>query len=258
MSTEIYYDYNSTSSAWYPSSKYEYTYNADGNMSTEFYYGYNSTSSAWVLSYKSEYIYDTDGNMVTYTNYDYDSTSGVWGSSFKIENIYDTDGNMVTYTNYDYNLTTSTWDPSFKEELTYDLSISINDIIVPASWYSYSFFKNKPLGTIDYEWDTLSSTWVSSKSYTLYYSSFKVPVIKYLVASAKPFSIEKKSDNIRINFNSVAPVNVSLCDASGRRLVCKNIKSGEFIDISDLAPGFYILGISRNDGIARSCCILKE
>jgi YD repeat-containing protein len=258
MLTKIDYDYNSTSSAWVPSYKYECAYDTKGNMLTAIYYDYNSTSETWDSShkYKYEYTYDASGNILTEMGYDSNTTSYAWDSSDKYEYSYDVNGNVLIYTEYNYDTTFSAWVPSSKEELTYDLSISITDVIVPTSWYSY--YKNKLLGFINYEWDTLSSTWVSSYIYTLNYSSFNVPVIKYPVASAKPFSIEKKSDNIRINFNSATPLVASLCNASGRRLICKNVKSGGIVDISDLAPGIYILGISGNDGVARSCRILKE
>ena len=51
-------DWNSETSQWVNSSKYEYTYDANGNPTVEIYSLWNSETSQWENSDKSEYTYD--------------------------------------------------------------------------------------------------------------------------------------------------------------------------------------------------------
>lgn len=90
------YVWNSESSKWDESSKYEYSYDASGKLKTEEWSV--CLSGSWRKESQTEYKYDGDGKLMTQlVSY---LESGVWEVAIKYEYAYKEDGMLLSISEY--------------------------------------------------------------------------------------------------------------------------------------------------------------
>ena len=117
---EIDYYWNSETSSFEPSSKYERTFDANGNRTLEIGYNWNSETVSFEPSSKYEWTYDANGNPTLQINYNWNSETASFEPYSKNERTYDANSNRTLEIDYNWNSETASFEPSFKYEWTFD------------------------------------------------------------------------------------------------------------------------------------------
>jgi hypothetical protein len=253
-------DWNSETSQWENSDKYEYTYDANGNPTVEIDSDWNSETSQWKNSDKSEYTYDANGNPTVGINSDWNSETSQWENYSKYESTYDANGNPTVVIYSRWNSETSQWKNYDKSEYTYDLSYSLNDLILPNIYSfapSYSnLIVNKPVDFISYDYG--QGSWVNSSKGTYQYSTVNGTSVSGLNMNAYSIYPNPASDNINFNItNSNNTFTFELYDSQGRKLISKEITNNRQLSLEGLAKGIYLYNLNI-DGEIQSGKLIKE
>ena len=116
----LYIRYDSyDSQSFVPRSKYEYTFDDNGHKTREVNYSWNTESQSFIISYKDEYTYNENGILTTTrTNWDIESQS--WFFLGKSENTFDENGNQTLSINYLWSSESQSFVPSMKFERSFD------------------------------------------------------------------------------------------------------------------------------------------
>ncbi len=257
---EIYSYWNSETSQWENSDKYEDTYDANGNLTVLIYSYWNSGTSQWVNSDLEEYTYDANGNPTVRIYSGWNSETSQWVNPSKAEYTYDANGNPTVEIYSLWNSETSQWENSSKYEYTYDLSYGLNDLILPNLNYfvpDYSnLIVNKPVDFIDYNY--IDGSWVNVWKGTYYYSTVNVTSVSDL--SKQVYSIYPNPVLDRLNFNIQHSNNTftfELYDSQGRKLISKEIINNSQLNLEGLTKGIYLYNLII-DGEIQSGKLIKE
>ena len=149
---------------------------------------------------------------------------------------------------YDWNEINSQWVADYKYEFTCDYSYNTSDLILP---YSFSdddgtiFYNNMLTGAVFYEWDNTLNEWVKEGKVTYYYSEQYVNSVPEayrveLSVYPNPFSTYV-SFNISGNYNEII---LEIFDIQGRKIISKEIKNGENVNMEGLNTGMYFYNLT--------------
>ncbi|WP_321436493.1 T9SS type A sorting domain-containing protein [uncultured Bacteroides sp.] len=247
---------------WGVSMKYEFTYDANGKITVALNSIWFDESSMWFPYMKHEYFYDANGKLTTeiLSNMDFMTFQLVPNS--KDEYTYDTNGNNSQYIVSKWNTTTSQWDLYSKEISTYDLLYKLSDLIFPSGFPMMNFLyviptanvNNKLLEEQDYLWN--NTGWDDSSKTTYYYSELNGSGINELNADELIIYPNPVSDGFRLN-TSEKNVQVSIYDLSGSILLTKQLSGNEYIDVSNLSKGIYLVRVTTEKGLTTKKFIKK-
>lgn len=281
---------------WDPEMKYEYTYDSNGRCTQFIVYNVERGTGNWVAVIKFDFTYNDSGKMITvvntmlfdsqwitYMKYDltYD-TNGRLGTETlsqwdfvsdqlllksKYEYGYDTNGNNKTYLTSEWNASANNWDLYSNETSTYNTSYNFSDLIFP-SGYSMFFITylpsagdihNMPVEDIETLWDKATSVWNNSTK-THYYFSVNIGtgINETKASESDEFIVYPNpvSDGFRLN-TSEKNVRISIYDLSGSLLLTKQISGDEYIDISTLPQGMYMVRATTENGLVTKKIVKK-
>ena len=135
---EIYFNVNGLNS------RYEYSYDENGNQTLYIQYRWNSESQSFVPSMKNESSFDENGNGTHSVSYNWNSESQSFFPSGKEENTFDENGNQTQSVSYNWDLVSQSFVPSRKNEYTFDENGNQTQSIL-------------------YNWDLVSQSFVPSR-----------------------------------------------------------------------------------------------
>lgn len=114
--------WNDINSRWVNSGKFEYTYDAGGNLTMQVSSNWKESASAWVLNLKGEFTFDENGFKVLDIYNKWNDTISQWIPLSKYEYTFDANGNMTLHSWYDWDVNTSRWVADRNLEYSYDAS----------------------------------------------------------------------------------------------------------------------------------------
>ncbi|KAF0237174.1 MAG: hypothetical protein FD181_2098 [Prolixibacteraceae bacterium] len=248
-----------TSKQWEPSSKYESTYDSQGNLILllESDYTYVNNTMTWKLRSKVEYTYDPNGNLTQELEYDLDNNNQLVLDD-KIVYAYDGAGNNTLnfyYSNWD--VQTNQWGDIYKEEYTYDNRYTKNDLILPPDWFDDDI-THMITEIKGFYWDSSTNEWVSGYQISLAYSPVNVTSVNqvdvaFVNVYPNPFS---KSVSFSIP-DSYSQISFELFDIQGRKLISKAIGNNEKLSLIGLTSGMYLYNLNM-DGKIQKGKLVKE
>lgn len=115
--TEITYVYD-YSSGLKKQDKYEYVFDAEGNVVKNTIYYWNEENDSWVLNWIREYSFDSKGRQRYYRSKYY--SNGYVSSSDYDENDYDDNDNIIINIRHSWNYESLDWIPAQKYEYAFD------------------------------------------------------------------------------------------------------------------------------------------
>jgi hypothetical protein len=256
MTQSQHFNWSANISQWVARNKDEYSYDANGNMTQDLYYNWEATISLWIPSEKEEDTYDAFGRITQTIFYDWDKTNSLWVTYNKEDYIWDSNGNESQYIWYNWDEITSQWVASYKTEYTYNNLYSFSDLILPflpyfsevSSVYISQLFNHMLISDVGYSWDEGSGQWVTDGNGTYYYSaqnSNAVPDISTKELNVYPNPVSEKLSFIIPE--KYSPITFELFDLQGRKVMTKEIASGENVSMASLKKGMYFYNLITNN-----------
>ena len=200
-----------------------------------------------IFTYKNEYEYDTNGNQTLLTRYGWDTETDNLIPFSKLESTYDEENYYKQVMYYKWYKGLGLYKQSFKKE--YDVIIDTDTKRVREGLlFVYDTNFN--------QWNTLNeekykSYWYYTKTSTLSSQSlnkntsliFPNPTSKFL----KVILSEELSEPL-----------LEIFDATGKKVLSKELLSDESIDVSALTPALYFYKIKDGKVLKKSGKIIKQ
>ena len=228
-------------------SKYEYSYDENGNETLEIEYNWDSESQSFVPSSKLESSYDENGNRTLYIQYNWDSESQSLVPESKEEFSYDENNFKTNETIYTWNPVLGIYKPIFKMDI---------------STFSETDTKLVREG-IMYEYDTNLNTWneLEGEEFKSYWYYTKESSLSTNSVELNSFSIypNPTKGNLKIN-SSESLINpfFELYDIKGSKIFSKPFNFSEPIDVNGLKPSIYLYKIIDGNEVKQSGKVIKE
>lgn len=280
-------EWDIATSQWVASIRYDYTYDANNNYTLILIYSWDKDTSQWENAMKHEFTYDASSKLtmtlvsiwmdewIPYTKdeYTYDANSRLATdihsilsyTSFPLQLVldskdeysYDANGNITQDLVSKWDASISQWVYYSKDINTYDLSYSFSDLIFPSGYSMIAFaylisisdVYNKPLDDIEYLWNKTITDWDNNIKTIYYYSELNGSGVNDLKADKLIIYPNPVSEGFRLN-NSEKNVQVSIYDLSGSLLFIKQISDDEYINVSTLSQGLYMVRVTTEKGSA--------
>ena len=248
--------WNKDTGLWENTMKYEFTYDANNQLTMTLV---SMWMDEWLPYMKDEYTYYNNGRLETdihsilsYTTFPFQLVL-----DSKNEYSYDANGNITQDLVSKWDITTSQWIYYSKDINTYDLSFSVSDLIFPSGYSMIAFaylisipdVYNKPLDDIEYLWNKTITDWDKNTKTIYYYSELNGSGVNDLKADELTIYPNPVSEGFRLN-NSEKNVQVSIYDLSGSLLFIKQISDDEYINVSTLSQGLYMVRVTTEKGSA--------
>jgi hypothetical protein len=268
----IYYDWQSTAKQWAKSSKSDYTYDSQGMLIQRIESDWSANTSTWEEDSKSEYEYDLNNNLILQTDYDYwpgywekawkyefqydiynnlileldhvwDNTNNQWNQWYKSEYTWDAQDNLSYDISYVWNETGGIWENLSKNEYQYDTSYSFSELIFPTIYEEFPWIFNKMITKqLHYVWYESISSWGLFYTTSFYYSDYLPGYIEEPDPIHFQLYPNPAGEKIYITVEDLNIDEVRVYSLAGQ-IVMQVSPHGEFIDISALTPGMYIVEV---------------
>lgn len=261
----IAYSMDVDAGAWVATMKFDFTYNDSGKVATVI----NSMlyANEWITYMKYELTYDTNGRLGTEILSQWDFISKKLVLKWKYEYGYDANGNNTTYLTSEWNATANNWDLYSNETSTYNPSYNFSDLIFPSGYSMVSItylpsagdINNMPVEDIETLRDNTNTVW-NNNTKTHYYFSANIGtgINETKAGEFDEFIVYPNpvSDGFRLN-TSEKNVRISIYDLSGSLLLTKQISGNEYINISTLPQGMYMVRVTTEMGMITKKVIKK-
>ena len=216
------------------SSRDRYYFSYDNNGNCTWAKVYRLQNNAWKESREYEFTYDANGNQTLRIGYYWQNDD--WGERNKTEKSYDANGNDTLQ--IDYTWQNNDWVKSSKYENTYNLSYSKTDLIYILDFAMSGMLTERRT----YSWN--GTGWNNTDVYTFYWSEWKTTGI---VETRHATSLQVYPNPTRdiLHFSLATPFEIR--DIQGRMLL-KNDKAVESVNINSLPSGIYFITLSTERG----------
>lgn len=250
------YTWDGDLSMWIVGMKDEFTYDANNRMATSIHSIWYDEATLWFPMMKYEYAYGTSGKTATEIRSNWDFMNNKWVNDSKYEFAYDANGNNNQSIVSNWNHQTSQWDLFSKEENTFDLAYQFSDLIFPSgapslntyNWNIAAGIVNKPLADTGFLWNSTGTSWSNNEKTIYYYSELNGTGTNELKANEFMIYPNPVSDGFRLN-TAGKVVQVSIYDLSGSLLLAKQISDNEYINVSTLSQGIYMVRVASENGL---------
>lgn len=105
---------------WINDDKYQYEYDANGNLILYIYSKWNPSTEELELKWQEEMVYNSTGNLIEKTAYRRDTTLDVWVPANKFAYVYNEEGVQTIRELYLWNENTNDWGIAEKDMYEYD------------------------------------------------------------------------------------------------------------------------------------------
>ncbi|MDP2891169.1 MAG: T9SS type A sorting domain-containing protein [Bacteroidota bacterium] len=253
---------NYFSKQWEPSTKYESTYDSQGNLVVSLESSASNFNNTWIWTpdNKYEYTYDPKGLLTQILEYEMDSNNQ-WKLDNKDIYIYDDSGNNTqSLYYYNWDLQTSQWDDVYKSEYTYDNRYTFNDLILP--WGddedSNNYFGHMITEISEYGWNISTKEWILEYEMAFAYSPVNVTAINQLDAELSKVYPNPFSESVSFSIpGSYSEISFELFDLQGRKLFAKAIGNNEKVNMEGFQSGMYLFKLNV-DGKVQNGKLVKE
>ena len=268
--------------AFIPGVKVEYKYNADGKVDLVIDYSFINSSIKWVPISKREIEYKSNGKEISSKGYIYINSTDLWmlnsqtivyyndndrpikevylrvveNSSEllpqrKTEFTFDQNGNLIEETDAKWDKSLNVWFFTDKVEYVYNNAYSFEDLILPFfnDEGELIYFNSMLTGLKEFEWDENSNAWTQIDSVRFYYSEY-IPTSTDNVLESQVI-IYPNPFNDQISFELPAGyqnVYFELFDASGNRILSKNLDNDKNLLLTGLSEGIYFYKMIMDKG----------
>lgn len=233
---------------WINENKYEYTYDANGRMITDLYSWWDSSldDSRWRPRTKYEYTYNSDGKVTTEKVTEFETFGSNIESVSKYDYTYDSNGNPTQELKSTWETSISDWVLREKAIWTYDLSFDLSDLIFPPAIFKDYDVYNKPLDYITYSLDETMSNWEIDYKSIPYYSNQNGTGISEIRSIEPVIYPSHVSEGFYLK-SSEKNMQVSIYNLSGTLLFNKQVSGDEYINVSTLSKGIYLVKIATGN-----------
>ena len=233
--------------------KTDYTYDENKNLSTKEESIWDISTSLWISDWESILTYDPDGNINEQIDSEYLLPDGIWQERFKGEYSFDEQNNPLTEIYSQWDEATSQLVPSSKYEYVYDQGTLLSALVAPPiSWFVADYREqivSKPLGYISYDYN--SDTPAFEEYYQeVYFYNEHYPTHAHGSQASPLGSVfpNPASDYITIIFAGEYPqATFELFDATGRRVILRQLENGERLNLEGIQKGIYFYRISAKE-----------
>ena len=228
-------------------SKYEYSFDENGNQTLYIQYNWDSESQSLVPYSKSESTYDENGNRTLFIQYIWDSV---------IEVFYEFSKEMKSYDEFGY-------------VLDYEIHNWIQELnqMKPVNKTVYSTLSETETNLVRegiiYEYDTNFNTWneLEGEEFKSYFYYTKTSSLSTNSVELNSFSIYPNPTKGYLKINSseslINPF-FELYDIKGSKIFSKPFNFSEPIDVNGLKPSIYLYKIIDGNEVKQSGKVIKE
>ncbi|MCL2246289.1 MAG: T9SS type A sorting domain-containing protein [Lentimicrobiaceae bacterium] len=221
--------------------KYEYDYDASGNITLRVSYWCNEGETELLLQAKDIYEYDDAGNITMSEKYYKDWITGDLAGD-KEENTYDEVGNRIMFISYEWEM--DNWVKLGKCEFIYDLDFPAAMLTIPSS---------NDIDDYNMEYQRLELKKYSWNGFE--YKEFKSDIYYWTAQGMQGISNPQPQNNIITLYPNPAHseiyvqlaiqerANYSIYNNTGQKLISGQVRDGEFINVESLSPGIYFFNI---------------
>ncbi len=232
-SSQEYYDY----------ARLIYTYNNENQISE---INANAFGSQ-VQGYKDEYYYDSNGDLLEIIRFRPD-INDKWIRDIRYLFQYFKNVGWFYKSEYDWNSVIKVWEITNQLSCkSYDESVEGDSLIVP-------YFPDNRLFRFkidSFEWnykdDRFSSGWDDKAIYELHYSQQSISSTSKILESSLRIFPNPVMDYINITVLGYQPVELTIFDLNGKRLLVRNFCNSSRVDLSNFDKGFYFCRIGFKD-----------
>ncbi len=251
-------------------SKLEISYDNDNQITSYIIYSYDED---WVIdaectnAIEDGIVYNNNGyiEQVIMGNYEDENADGEdeWVNSFKVSFVYDSNNNRTDEIEYNYD--NGAWVKSDDGAYSYDTDYTLSDIYSIPAVYSSDLYQyellSEPINNIvtaqiDYTYDGENESFDNAKKF--YYSEITTTSVDKTESDAISIYPNPVSSSFTVNFsNSANTAVIELYNATGNKLMSKEIGSGESVDIDNYTSGIYFYTLTVN-GKTQNGKLLKK
>ncbi|MDD3077539.1 MAG: T9SS type A sorting domain-containing protein [Paludibacter sp.] len=242
-----------------------YNYDDNGRRISKTYYQWEETTGEWVWQSNAYYTYsgDTiitssdegidDKELVFYKNGLQDSTlrfekdgDGVWKPSSSSKYSYNVESNPVLIIDYSYDETNQTFEPTMKADYIYGIDVNGKNYC-----YGNFLFWDGTMWTDTTDYQN-GMQLVQSIELTIYYTMKQVKAVvnRSKTTEANTVSIypNPTTEGIYINSDMEMENTISIYNLNGSKILCQKVKGNEYVPVSGLPDGIYIITVSNQNG----------
>lgn len=244
--------YSTATNSWMNDEKSICNYNSNQQKTEQIYYSWDGTSSSWINSLKMIFSYDSNGAITQRIKYEWNSG---WVNYTKETYTYNSLGNKVecqrfrwennnwiagTIINSSYNSSNQ-----LTEEVTNTYLSSSNKWVIDFKFsYSYDVYGNV-LEQIYSSWDSNLLRWVQSSKVVNYNSSKSISTAYKNELSQNTVLFPNPTTNFFVIKNCPENCNITLYDATGRKIIEKSYQENEQVEMTKYPKGIYYLKINN-------------
>jgi hypothetical protein len=263
MTLETEYQWNESLADWVLSWKTEYSYNGLDQLSLKEEFNWDSDLSQWINSWKSALSYDAGGNVDQQFDSIYLEPDGPWQERWLASYTFDAQNNPLTETYSQWVESSGMLELNTKYEYLYENETLLADLMAPpTSWFWPDYREqivNKPLGHIGKGYNTDISAFETVYQEVYFYNTPGFPLgigtESVPLVSIYPNPVR---DFLSLNFSGASrSVLFELYDASGRRILIKEVQRGERLNLEEVQNGLYLYRITSGEQV-QTGKLLKE
>jgi hypothetical protein len=260
--------WNSSTLGFDANTQRTFYYNVSGSLIQEIGQTYNSSTSTYNYTDKYDYTY-TSANMPATTTYSV-WTGGSWVAMNMYTYSYDASNNRTSELYQTYNTTTMAWDnvtlENFSSFVSGNPQLEIDqkwDTAAGGSWknnlertYSYNSY-NQLVNSVDESWN-VAGFWEHAngdRASNYYYETYSTAGVNYVAANGEVniFPIPAQNTlNIKLNWNEAQAFTVAIYDMNGAVVrtwsVPATAQYTTGISTANFASGNYVVKIAGTNG----------
>lgn len=247
------------------------SYDSYGRKTSHSWYKWDKDLNSWVFQSDEFYTYsgDTlitsssegidDKEVIYYTNGLRDSTvrfekdNGVWEKFSSSKYTYNADNNPAVIVDYSYDKTSQTFNPSTKSDYNYGIDENGKNY----GYFTYLFWNGTTwTNTIDQSGYQI----VQIIQGTFYYKIKEVkPTTEDELTKCASIRIypNPATESVYINSDEETENTVSVYTLNGERVFYQQVKGNEYIPVSTLPNGIYLITVTNQKGILKEKLIKK-
>ena len=251
------YRFDIAQNKWIPQEKMEYpTYDSFGNKTEIIKSTWEVSKTNWKFISKQINNYNSNNIATLLSSYSWNESINDWIGYGKYEYVFDENDNIIDASKYSWDAIRNDWKGNSRREHLYDKAYSIDDLILP-SWLITENRFNKPVQFLDYNWNPNSNNWIEFKLSTLYYSDVVISKVSEPFFSNTKVFPNPVNDLLHIS-NMDDFREYSILNMQGM-----TVKSGILNDYSnsislvEFTPGMYLVRL-KGENRVHSAKILKQ
>ncbi len=273
-------DFNADTLKVTSKTKYDISYDANGNQTSYAEFQWNFYLNTWQGLYsKTERTYDDSSRIISDVRYFWDNEKEDWVGDRKRETSYDENGNKTSDALIYWNEAANKWIPDYKDEYYYDNENERTkrvyydwnnsseqwdvEYIMFYTKYNYLLDDNNNLILYEYvQWDENLLKWRAVEKYYFYYSTHQLNPTGILTETNEKTDVRVYPNpfNEKLVVETYSnEMELVIFDISGKKIMtCRLDKVRNEINLAELNRGLYIIQVFDEKNVVYNQKIIKH